>query len=176
MDAQAVLNSIDELVFQQTGKHLNSLQLEILKGVFNGQKYAEIAERYKCTPGHVKDEGYELWQVLSQILGEELNKSNFCSTIERLGIANSHSRLVNPIQIGNLNLCANSEAAESESWDGVNIESSRQNTRSPDRTLEKVLRTAKLKSVSNFIKLGLTTEQIAEALDLPLHEVQQAME
>jgi len=83
MEWQAVLKSIDELVFQQTGKHLDNMQLAILKGVLNGQKYAELAERYKCTMGHVKDEGYELWQVLSELLGEELNKSNFCDTVER---------------------------------------------------------------------------------------------
>ncbi len=35
MDWEVVLKSIDELVFQQTGKHLDSLQMEILKGVFN---------------------------------------------------------------------------------------------------------------------------------------------
>jgi hypothetical protein len=69
MDWYVALNSIDELVFQQTGKPLDSLQLEILKGVLNGKKYAEIAQKYQCTPGHVKDEGYKLWQILSEVLG-----------------------------------------------------------------------------------------------------------
>ena len=41
MDWQGVVKSIDELVFQQTGKHLDTLQREILKGVLNGRKYAE---------------------------------------------------------------------------------------------------------------------------------------
>ncbi len=34
-------------------------QVEILKGVLNGQKYPEIAKQYKCTKGHVKDEAYK---------------------------------------------------------------------------------------------------------------------
>lgn len=176
MDWETVLKSIDELVFKQTGKHLDSLQMEILKGVFNSQKYTEIAERYKCTKGHVKDEGYELWQLLSEILGEDLNKSNFCATVERLGIANSHSRLVNPVQIGHFNLYTNSEAVELENRDTLNTESNQQNTRPSKRTMDDVLRVTQLKTISKLIKLGLTAEQIAEVVDLPLNEVQEAME
>ncbi len=103
MNWEAVLQSIDELVFQQTGKHLNNLQVAILKGVLNGEKYREIAQRYQCTKGHVKDEGYELWQVLSEVLGEDLHKSNFCATVERLGIANSDSSLPLTVLLRNSN-------------------------------------------------------------------------
>lgn len=66
MEWQAVLQAIDELIFRQTGKHLDDLQAAILKGVLDGRKYAEIAQKYQCTTGHVKDEGYELWRVLSE--------------------------------------------------------------------------------------------------------------
>jgi len=38
------------------------------------------------------------------------------------------------------------------------------------------MRATKLKTVSKLIKLGLTAEKIAEALDRPLSEVQEAME
>ena len=47
-------------------------------------------------------------QEVISYLDEDINKSNFRATIERLGIANNNSRLFNPVQIGNLNLCANS--------------------------------------------------------------------
>ena len=177
MDWETVLKSIDELVFKQTGKHLDSLQMEILKGVFNSQKYREIAERYKCTKGHVKDEGYELWQLLSEILGEDLNKSNFCATVERLGFANSQHQIIgNPVQIGNLNLCSNPEKLDLDNWDAVNTESNQQNTRPSKRTMDDVLRVTQLKTISKLITLGLTAEQIAEVVDLPLNEVQEAME
>ena len=43
-------------------------------------------------------------------------------------------------------------------------------------TIENVLHTNKLKTVSKLIKLGLTAQQIAEAVDLPLNEIQQLME
>ncbi|NET80321.1 hypothetical protein [Okeania sp. SIO1F9] len=177
MDWQAVLNSIDELVFQQTGKHLNNLQMGILKGVLNNEKYREIAEKYKCSNGHVKDEGYELWQVLSEIFGERLNKSNFVATVERLGFANSqHQIIVNPVQIGNLNLFPNSETAELENINAANTQSNYKKTTSCQPIVENVLYVTKLNTVSKLIKLGLTAEQVAEVVDLPLNEVQKLME
>lgn len=165
MDWQAILTSIDELVFQHTGKHLDNLQVSILKGVLNGQKYADIARQCKCSFGHVKDEGYQLWQVLSEALGEDINKSNFCATVERLGIANSHSSLINPVQIGHLELCNSSETSRSNQWGNVVNSDSESNFNS-----------SQTKTISKLIQLGLTPEQIAEALDLPLDEVENIME
>ncbi|MDF0552079.1 hypothetical protein [Kamptonema sp. UHCC 0994] len=44
MDTTEVLKYLDELVFAQTGKHLDSLQIAIIKGVLSGRKYADIAK------------------------------------------------------------------------------------------------------------------------------------
>ncbi|WP_154663892.1 hypothetical protein [Microcystis aeruginosa] len=55
MDTQEVFSLIDNLVFDHTGKHLDTLQLGILKNVFDGQKYAKIAEEYNCSEGHARD-------------------------------------------------------------------------------------------------------------------------
>ncbi|MEM1171954.1 MAG: hypothetical protein AAGJ08_23460 [Cyanobacteria bacterium P01_H01_bin.35] len=177
MDWQTVLNSIDELVFQQIGKHLNNLQMGILKGVLNNEKYREIAEQYKCSNGHVKDEGYELWQLLSEIFGERLNKSNFVATVEGLGFANYQSPLIgNHVRVDSINLCNNYEKTELKNRDFVNTKSDDNKTTSEQPTIENVLHTTKLKTVSKLIKLGLTAEQIAEAVDLPLNEIQQLME
>jgi len=176
MDWQTVLKSIDDLVFQQTGKHLDSLQMEILKGALNGHNYSEIAETYKCTTGHAKDKGYELLQILSDILGEDLNKLNFRAAVERLGFANSQDRIIgNPVQIGNLPISPNPETAKLENRDAANTQSNQQKTRHPNATVEKVLHATKLNTVSKLTKLGLTAEQIAEAVDLPLNEVLEAM-
>ncbi|NES05561.1 MAG: hypothetical protein F6K22_23765 [Okeania sp. SIO2F4] len=177
MDWQTVLNSIDDLVFQQTGKHLNNLQMGILKGVLNNEKYREIAEQYKCSNGHVKDEGYELLQLLSEIFGERLNKSNFVATVERLGFTNSQHQIIgNPVQIGNVNLCPNPETTELKNRDFVNEKSDNNNTNFCKPIIEDVLQTTKLNTVSKLIKLGLTAQQIAEVVDLPLNQVQQLME
>ncbi|WP_017292705.1 hypothetical protein [Geminocystis herdmanii] len=112
METQELINYLDELLVSQTGKHLDNLQLSILKGVLNGQKYADIAEEYCCTNGHTKDKAYELWKILSEALGEDINKSNLKATIERLGIANNYSKLFNPVQIGEINLCSNKRENE----------------------------------------------------------------
>ena len=69
MDTQEVFSLIDNLVFDHTGKHLDTLQLGILKNVFDGQKYAKIAEKYNCSEGHARDKAYELWRILSEVLG-----------------------------------------------------------------------------------------------------------
>ncbi len=159
MDWEIVLKSLDELVFQHTGKHLNNLQSSILKGVLSGQKYADIAKKYRCTAGHVKDEGYELWQLLSAALGEDLNKSNFCATIERLGIANSNSKLINPIQIGHLSLCASSEPLD------PNIETT---STSPKSTVTP----EQQNTITKLLDFGLNPQQIADVLNLQVEQIQ----
>ncbi|MGA9379262.1 MAG: hypothetical protein WBV73_10880, partial [Phormidium sp.] len=103
MDVTEVLKYLDELMFAQTGKHLDSLQRAIIKGVLNGRKYADIAKEYQCTRGHAKDEAYALWEILSEALGEDLNKSNFRASVERLGFYNSKQNISNYVIGGSIN-------------------------------------------------------------------------
>jgi hypothetical protein len=86
MDWQHVLRVVDALVVQQTDKHLDSLQVAIIQGIFKGQKYAQIAQDYGCTPGHVKDTSYKLWRLLSDALDEPIHKTNLIATLERLNL------------------------------------------------------------------------------------------
>lgn len=44
MNPQELVSYLDELIFSSTGKHIDSLQMAILKGVLNGKKYADIAQ------------------------------------------------------------------------------------------------------------------------------------
>lgn len=163
MDTQEVFHLIDNLVFTQTGKHLDTLQLGILKNVFNGQKYSKIAEEYNCSEGHARDKAYELWRILSEVLGEELNKSNVRSAIERLIITNSINNLGNKsVKIDKVTFCHNSpNNSEIE-----NIEVSK----AENRIIE-----SKLESVPKLIQLGLTTEQIAQALDLDIQLILESL-
>ncbi len=162
MNPQDLVSYLDELIFSSTGKHIDSLQVAILKGVLKGQKYANIAEDYNCTQGHVKDEAYKLWQLLSDTLGEDINKSNFRATIERLGIANNNSRLFNPVQIGEINLCSNSATDIEENEDIIN----------DDKIIvEAIEKKTKRKIIPRLVKLELSAEEIAEILELNLQEV-----
>jgi len=177
MDWQGVVNSIDEFVFQKTGEHLNSLQLAILKGVLNGDKYSAIAKQYGCTTGHAKDQGYELWRLLSEVFEEEVNKSNLVATIERLGFVNYQHHIVeNSVTISNINFCGNYETANLANRDRVVPESNGKNTISENAKVEQLLRETKFQAVEKLSQLGLTPEQIAESLDLPLAEVEEWME
>jgi NB-ARC domain len=89
MDVKEVLQFADELVFAQTGKHLDDIQETVIKGVWQGQTYETIADECNRSESHVRDIGYKLWQILSEQLGEDVNKYNFRSTIERIYVKSS---------------------------------------------------------------------------------------
>ncbi|MEE3718036.1 NB-ARC domain-containing protein [Tumidithrix elongata RA019] len=74
----------EKLVFDRTGDRLSPLQSAILKQAWHGQKYGTIAESYGYTEGHVKDVGAQLWQLLSELLGEKVTKNNFPNVLDRL--------------------------------------------------------------------------------------------
>ncbi len=46
MDVQKVFKLADDLVFTHTGEHLDVMQNSILRGVWQGEKYAKIADDF----------------------------------------------------------------------------------------------------------------------------------
>ena len=106
MDVKEVLRFAEDLVLSKTGEHLDDLQEAILRGAWKGQRYSKIAEESHCTEGHVRNVASELWQVLSDVLGEELNKSNFKTTLERCRFSIISSKFAKDCtQINNVNVC-----------------------------------------------------------------------
>ena len=160
MDTQELVSYLDELLFSSTGERIDSLQVAILKGVLKGQKYAEIAQEFNCSAGHAKDEAYKLWQTLSDALGEEITKSNFRARIEKIIAKNS--QFVGNIKIDKLHFCPNPPS---------NFEKNDDVIRDDQIIVESVKKKIKRETIPRLVKLGLTAEQIAEALDLPLSEV-----
>lgn len=159
MDKQRLIEYLDELVFSSTKKHFNDLQRSILEGVLNGEKYEQIGKKCHRSKNHIKDEAYKLWQLLSDILHEDINKNNFCSTIERITATNSNFFL-NPLQIGNeINLCSNSNSEDEEI---------KQFIKETKNIIQSVKNKTKIETIPRLLKLGLSCEQIAQALDLPL--------
>ena len=90
MDVQKILKWADELILAKTGAHLNSLEQAILTGVWNSQKYKEIAHEYHCTEANVKRVAGNLWKLISETLNEKVDKKNFRATVERLYFSNSN--------------------------------------------------------------------------------------
>ena len=83
MSIDRAIALVEGVVSDRTGKPLNDLQATILREVWQGKKYLEIADLYGCTEGHAKDAGYLLWKILSKAWGEKITKSNFRTVIKK---------------------------------------------------------------------------------------------
>ncbi|MEG4407766.1 NB-ARC domain-containing protein [Microcoleus sp. MON2_D5] len=112
MDVKEVLRFADDLVFAKTGEHLEDLQEAILGGVWEGQKYSQIAEASHCSEGHVRNVASKLWKRLSNVLDEEVTPSNLRSTLERRQLFIISSNSGNDFFIGNVNVCKDSQFSE----------------------------------------------------------------
>ena len=93
----------DEMVFAKTGQHLDNLQEAILRGTMQGEKYTKIAEEIHCNESYVRQIGSELWHILSEELGEDVNKTNFRSAMGRF-IFENVSNFEN-VAISSFNTC-----------------------------------------------------------------------
>ncbi|KOR34159.1 ATPase, partial [Planktothricoides sp. SR001] len=82
-NVEDILQWADRLILDKTGENLTSIEEAILTGVWSGKKYPQIATEYKCSESHVKKEAAKLWEKLREELGEDLNKYNFRSKIEK---------------------------------------------------------------------------------------------
>ena len=88
MNLKEMLKFADDIVFAKTGQHLDDLQAAVLRGTLQRETYKEIAKDFDCSESRIREIGSELWQLLSEELGENINKKNFRSAIERLQNSN----------------------------------------------------------------------------------------
>src|SRR4028119_1496286 len=89
MNLKEMLNLADKIVFAKTGQHLDDLQAAVLRGTLQRETYKEIAKDFDCSESRIREIGSELWQILSEELGEDVSKTNFRSTMERLQNSNA---------------------------------------------------------------------------------------
>lgn len=83
MGAEEATQLVNELVFTVTGKYLADNQREVFQRSFQGETYREMADVMHLEPETVKDIGFELWNLLSEVLGEKVTKKNFRAALER---------------------------------------------------------------------------------------------
>ncbi|MCP9293676.1 MAG: NB-ARC domain-containing protein [Planktothrix agardhii LY1] len=88
MNLKEMLKFADDIVFAKTGQHLDDLQAAVLRGTLQRETYKEIAKDFECSESRIREIGSELWQLLSEELGENINKKNFRSAIDRLQNSN----------------------------------------------------------------------------------------
>ena len=163
MDSREVLQFVDEVVYTKTGKRLNDLQRGIIEGTLKREKYSDIAKDYNCTTGHTKEVGYELWRMLSEIFGETVDKKHLKSILERQSNLN--------ISLGN--------KSTNNIVGCINFSSDRPNS-TPDKSQPTIPdfqhnnnNQIKPEKIKKLRQLGLSNEQIAEVLELPLEVIKQ---
>ncbi|MEG3844851.1 NB-ARC domain-containing protein [Microcoleus sp. herbarium14] len=88
MNLKEALKIADKIVFEKTGQHLDDLQAAVLRGTLERETYKHIAKDFDCSESSVRKVGAELWEILSEELGEDISKSNLRSAIERLQNSN----------------------------------------------------------------------------------------
>ena len=166
MDSPQILQFVDEAVYTNTGKRLNNLQRRIIAGILNRQRYADVAETYGYSPHHVKKASYELLQMLSEVFGEPVKKSNLESVLERhinqniTTLGNKNNQKI--IGISYINNCPNPSTPTPDLSQPKN----------PD--LQQTSKNQnKIETIDKLRQFGLSDEQIAEALDIPLELVKQ---
>jgi hypothetical protein len=168
MRLQEILQFIDDAVYAKTRKRLNDLQRGIIEGTLKRQKYDDIAENCGCSAGHAKDVGYELLQMLSDIFDEEVDKKNLKSVVERQGDlniylgdrsfnSNNSNHIIGCVNMGSEQTTPNPNQSQSET---------------PDLQ-EETKNQTKIETIDKLRQFGLSDEQIAEALDIPLEQVKQ---
>ena len=93
MNVEEALQILDTVVFNKVNRHLKDVEIIILKGSWQGLNYDEIANNEGYTAKYLRqDVGFKLWKLLSEALGEEVNKTNFRAAVERSHLNNNNIR------------------------------------------------------------------------------------
>ncbi len=156
MNVTEILQFVDGLVYQHTGKHLDNVQKAVVKGSCEGDTYNEIAENNHLNKTHVGDVGGDLWKLLSEILNENIKKSNFLSTFERLNLESSPNSLLNNVMINsnnNNNFCHTQTFRNSqpENQENNKTKSSYHDLTFAPKILKFYNRETELKKINNYI-------------------------
>lgn len=80
MNVEEALTILDTALEQ---KFLNNVQELVFHQSWLGKTYLEIAENSGYNSNYIKDVGYKLWKLLSEVFEQEVTKSNFRSVLRR---------------------------------------------------------------------------------------------
>jgi len=86
MNHEEALKFVDELVFSKTGKGLSELQQEIFCKAWEDYRYKDIAKISGYTYRYIKDIASQLWKLLTEVLGQSVNKKTFRVKLEQLAL------------------------------------------------------------------------------------------
>ncbi|BAU05841.1 hypothetical protein CEN41_22800 [Fischerella thermalis CCMEE 5330] len=127
---ETALKVADESVFAKHKRHLKNIEVAVLRGALQGQKYDQIAAECDYAPEYIKhDVGPKLWQILSSSLGEKVSKTNLMAVLAQ--------RASEKFKIQNFTLSAveGSKFKNEESSSFYSRQSSISNAQSPELEL-----------------------------------------
>ncbi|RUS95003.1 hypothetical protein DSM106972_091630 [Dulcicalothrix desertica PCC 7102] len=79
---EVALQVVNTAIMSEESRHLKNIEIEVLRGVLQGQKYDEIAAICGYAPEYIKnDVGPKLWQSLSSIWGKKVSKNNLMAVL-----------------------------------------------------------------------------------------------
>lgn len=159
MNIPEMLEFIDEVLEEKTGKPLTDLQVSILEGTLRGEKYSDIGDKNGFTEGHVRDVGYELLQLLSSIFHKPLNKRNLKKFLEKQ----------NNIKFQD---CKNFLNGNTITYSYNDTKSSNlQEYESKTRVYQQAEYLVQIKTAKKLKKRGLSDAEIAEILEINMEEL-----
>ena len=84
MNLEKVTEAVDAAVVAKTGRHLCQVETVLLRGACQGKTYEQMAQTCQYSLTYLKQAaGPKLWKLLSEVLGEEVSKTNFRVILER---------------------------------------------------------------------------------------------
>lgn len=152
MDIEVAINLVDKLYFKQTNQHINSIQINLLRGVWLDQTYEEIANTCYCSVSNVKMIGATFWSELSQILGEKVTKKTVRAILESYDQERKTGKLRKPlINTKNKELLHRNNKTQIDPW--FSSEMLWRMTERLDDSLEKITSTSST-DLSSIISLS----------------------
>ncbi len=148
MNVKEVLQFVDRLVVEKTGKHLDDVQKAVVEGTWQRETYDNIAQKCHVTKNYVADVGAELWQLLSDILNEDIKKTNFSSTFERLRLTSS--QFINRQSSHDFNFCSSPYQHNNKHQNNPNLSIYHGLTLAP-QIIKFYNRKSELQTISNWI-------------------------
>jgi predicted DNA-binding transcriptional regulator len=84
MTSETIIKTINDLVLAKTGRQLKEVENLVLQGAWEAKTYEQIAENCQYSLGYIKQAAApRLWKLLSEVLAENISKTNFRVVIQR---------------------------------------------------------------------------------------------
>ncbi len=74
---------VNDLKKKHTNKGLTDVETKILKGIFDGKTYRDLAEEIRQEEQSIKNAAYDLFKILSEQTDEKIGKSNLITALAR---------------------------------------------------------------------------------------------